>query len=216
MYQVKAGEKVVVSIRGINVFVEVPENSTEMPAYYRWKFEPTWIYIAPLARSIEPDYKCWASNKNYLPDYALQIDNKGDYRKQLFFLEVDRNERVFEQLSVLVVQQSVSEAYYYFWKEMQEQVESGGLFETPPYNLQTNLKAVDSDRKVFGYFGLVNEQAARWYFTVEDLSYKVENTLKADCAVSYGPDGPAPSCLSCLEYTKGEATNVEPVWWGQN
>jgi hypothetical protein len=213
VYQMEAGEQVVVTIRGVNVYVEVPEQDREKPVYYRWDFDPTWIYIAPLARSSEPDYKCWASNNNYLSNYVLQMDNRGGYRKELFFMEVDRNERVFEELSVLVVQQSVSEAYYYFWKEMQEQVESGGLFETPPYNLQTNLKAVGNDRKVSGYFGVVNEEANRWYFNKEELSYNVQNTLRADCEVVYGPGGPAPSCLSCLSYTRGEATNIEPEWW---
>lgn len=215
VYTRKAGEKVVESIPGINVFVEVPKNETGEPLYYLWSFEPTWVYIAPLARSIEANYKCWANSKHFLSDYALQKDNFGGYRKELFFMETIRNERIFEELSVLVVQQTVSEDYFYFWKEMKEQVESGGVFTTPPYNLQTNIVHQNGDRKVSGYFGVVSEKAKRWYFKKEDLSYEVENTLKADCQVRYGPGGPAEECLSCLAYPKGITSNVEPVWWGQ-
>jgi hypothetical protein len=200
VYVKKAGEQVVETIRGINVYVEVPKNEISEPVYYRWQFDPMWIYIAPFARSSQPDYKCWVSSNNYLPNYTLQTDNKGGYRKNLFFLEINRNERVFEKLSVLVVQQSVSEANYYFWKEMQDQISSAGIFDTPPFNLQTNLIAIDNGRRITGYFSVVNETAGRWYFNKEELSYGVPNTLRADCAVVYGPGGPAASCIrACLK-----------------
>jgi hypothetical protein len=213
IYVQEAGEQAVKTIQGINVYINIPPNTADSPLYYRWSFDPHWIYIAPLAGASDPNYKCWASNAKYLPGYTLQQDNTGGYRKDLFFIETVRNERIFESFSVLITQQALSARNFNFWKEMKEQVEKNAFFDTPPYDLQTNIKSVGGDKPAFGYFTVADEKAKRWYFNIKDLSYYVQNTLKPDCEVVYGPGGPAPSCLSCVEYTNGKATTVKPVWW---
>lgn len=212
VYLMKAGKEVLSTIQGINVYIDIPENEMRKSAFYRWDFDPLWIYIAPLASSAQSDKQCWATNKNYLADYTLQKDNIGGYKKELFFMETVRNERIFEGFSVLIRQFSMSEDFFYFWKEMQEQSQVAGLFDNPPFNLESNIQSVNSDEKVSGYFGVVEEKATRWYFEKEDLSYFVMNTLKGDCEVDYGGP-PSPSCFSCLEYTNGVATTSKPVWW---
>lgn len=213
VWVVEANENVVTTIQGIDVYVDLPKNEAGFPAFYKWDFTPTWIYIAPLAAVWQPDKLCWATNKNYLPDYALQIDNAGGYKKKLFFMQSIRNERLFERFSVLVRQYRMSEDLYYFWEEMQEQTQRQGLFDKPPYNLKSNIKPLTGDEKVSGYFGVVEEKVKRWYFSINDLSYIVQNTMKADCEVVYGPGPKAPTCLSCLDYHNGRATNVKPDWW---
>ena len=55
------------------------------------------------------------------------------------------------------------------------------------------------------------EQAKRWYFNPKDLSYVVENTLRADCSVPF--QDPGPECFSCLDYPFGNSINVKPEWW---
>lgn len=212
VYLMKAGEEVLSTIQGVNVYINIPENKLEKPVFYRWDFDPLWIYTAPMASNAQPDKKCWATNKLYLADYTLQKDNIGGYKKELFFMETIRNERIFESFSVLIRQFSMSEDFFYFWKEMQEQSQVAGLFDNPPFNLETNIQSVDSNVKVSGYFGVVEEKATRWYFGKDDLSYFVMNTLRGDCEVDYGGP-PAPSCFSCLEYHKGVATTTMPAWW---
>ena len=107
VYRIKLREQVIETIKGVNVYVDVPENNTGAPVYYRWSLDPTWVYIAPLARPGQPNYKCWASSKLYLAEGVIQKDNRGGYRKELFFMETIRNERIFEKFSLLVVQQSL-------------------------------------------------------------------------------------------------------------
>ena len=110
----------------------------------------------------------------------------------------------------------MTEEYYYFWKEMQQLNQDGGIFDSPPYNLKTNFSSVDGNNKVSGYFGVVSEQARRWYFNTKDLSYKIENTIPEDCSRPCGPGCPPPNCYNCLRYEGGEAvTNVKPSWWGR-
>jgi len=215
-YKIESSEPVLKTIKGITANITLPGNTSQDRIFYRWECEPMWIYVAPLLESeTEPFYRCWATDRNYLADYVLQVDRAGSYRKDLFFLETIRNERLFEDLSVLVLQYAVNEEYYSFWNEMQQQVQGGALFDAPPYNLKSNLHAIDGEKAVSGYFGVVQEQAKRWYFNVDDLSYNVQNTLKGDCLVDYGPGGPAEECEDCRFYSFGTTTTTKPTWWRQ-
>jgi hypothetical protein len=214
-YRIESGEPALNTIKGVTTSISIPENNTEEEILYRWQFVPLWIYVAPLVSASNPGYRCWATDKSYISDFVLQADIAGGYKKELFFLETIRNERLFEDFSVLVLQYAIKEDYYAFWNEMQQQVQGGALFDVPPYNLKTNFHGVEGDKPVSGYFGVVQEQAKRWYFNKGDLSYYVENTLKADCLVVYGPGGPAEECLDCREYSFGSSTTTKPSWWRQ-
>lgn len=211
-YKEELGKKVIKAVKGITANINLPGIGTKDPLYYRWEFAPMWIYQAPLSRSAtNPGHRCWATEENYLKDYTLQLDRVGGYKKDLFFMQTVRNERIFEDFTVLITQQSLSEKYYYFWKEMQEQSEGGAIFDKPPYNLETNLVSLNGSRRVIGFFGVVGEQAKRWYFTWKDLSYYVPNTLYGDCTVPF--QDIAPECFDCREYSFGKTTNVKPSWW---
>jgi hypothetical protein len=193
--------------------IELPDNTSGQAIYYRWNFVPMWIYVAPLISQVSPVYRCWATDQNYLNNYALQIDKSGGYRKDLFDFLTIRNERIFEKFSVLVIQQTLTEDYYNFWKEMKEQNEGSALIDTPPYNLKTNFSSPTGAKRASGYFGVTAEEAKRWYFDRTQLSYHVENTLRADCLVVYGPGPPAEECTDCRAYSFGKAVNVKPAWW---
>ena len=212
-YAIEANEEVVVSVKAIETRIEIPENNTNSPLYYRWTYMPHWIYIAPLSPSvILPGHTCWITTPHYLRNYSIQKDFVGGYTKGLFFMETVRNDRIFEKFSALIVQYAMTEPYYNFWSEMREQNQEASIVDKPPFNLATNFHSLNSDLRVAGYFGVVNEQATRWYFTKKDLSYAVENTLKEDCLASYGGP-PAPECFDCRQYSRADATNVKPSWW---
>ena len=209
----EAGERVIRPVKGIVSNIDLPQNNTGQPLYYRWKFTSTWIYIAPLSTSIViPGYKCWITDETYLKDYTLQIDRTGSYKQDLFFLPTIRNEKIFQKFSVLISQFTMQQDHYYFWEEMKQRNEGSLLSDRPPYNLQTNFFLVGGSEKVSGYFSVVQEQAVRWYFNKKDLSYNVINTLKNDCIrMEIGP--PAPECLDCREYYAGKSTEAKPFWW---
>jgi hypothetical protein len=209
-YVFMANEEVLVTAKGMWIQLTLPENTTNEPLYYRWTNTPHWIYVAPLAES-SPGRTCWAKNIVSLQTYALQSDQTGKYNKDLFFMETVRNERIFVRYSSLIVQHTMSEDYYSFWKEMQDQNQGGAIFDNPPFNLHTNFHSLGNDKKVSGYFGVVQEQAKRWYFDMRELSYPVENTLKKDCTVPF--QDPAPECFDCREYSFGITTEVKPQWW---
>ncbi len=213
-FVVEASETVVKTIRGITTNITVPAMSEDPQGFHRYEFTPQWIYAAPLIPPSSSIGTCWVTDVNYIADYVLQTDNGAGYKKDLFFVETIRNERIFVDFSVLINQYSLTEDQFQFWKEMQQQAIGGIVFDTPPFNLKTNILSTSGDEGVVsGYFGVVGEQAKRWYFNKEDLSYNVQNTLRGDCLVDYGPGPPAAECTDCREYSFGVATTEKPAWW---
>jgi len=212
VYVMEASEWQIRSIKGISANIHVAQNNTGATINYRWTYSPTWIYKAPLSSVIDPGHICWATDDHYLNSYGLHIDRTGGYHKDLFFLRTIRNERIFEKFSVLITQHVMNDQYYNFWKEMKDQNEGSLLAGVPPYNLQSNFFSTSDDKRVSGFFGVVGEQAIRWYFSRKDLSYTVVNTLKGDCLVDYlGP--PARECTDCMGYSFGTPTTTKPAWW---
>ena len=207
----EAGKEVLKTVPAVSTNIELPKTNFSYPLFYRWNFEPYWAFVSPLASTTGND-SCWITSEYYLTDYELQIDNVGGYSKDLFVVDVPQNDRILVDFSVLITQYVISEPFYYFWEELKKQTHRGSIFDAPPYNLQTNFISItDQSRKVSGYFGVVREQASRWYFNIHDLSYYVENYLYRVCT-TYGLD-PGPECFNCLGYPNGTATTEKPEWW---
>jgi hypothetical protein len=206
----------VTSINGITPYISLTENETGKTVYYRWKFSPTWIFVAPLAATTDNNIKtCWATNNFYIRNFALLKDKDGGYNNDLFFMDIEQNERVLHEFSLLVEQNAMTEEYFQFWNEMQGLNQPGGIFSTPPFNLKTNFTS-SHGVGVFGYFGVVREQAKRWYFNKDDLSYRIGDWYSAQCnEPCVGPGCPPVECSTCLEYQGGEPSNVRPSWWGR-
>jgi hypothetical protein len=103
-------------------------------------------------------------------------------------------------------------------------VEGNEMIDTPPYNLKTNFtSSAESNRRIIGFFAVVQEQATRWFFNKDHLSYTIPYAFKDGCQIVYGPPlpgcpeplpaFPACECKYCLDYSNGEAKNVKPKWW---
>lgn len=223
-YVVEAGEKVLRTVKEIKTHISVEKNPSGDPIYYRWKFSPMWVFIAPLSPSqTRPGYICWVTSRDYLTTYALQIDQAGGYNKSLFSIPTIGNERILDDFTVLVQQFAMQENNYFFWKEMFDQNEGNVLMDKPLFNLQTNIQSLSGERQAVGYFGVMQEQATRWYFNRSELSYRVNNDFKDGCEIYYGPPlggcpeplpaYPACECKYCLDYSFGTPTNVKPSWW---
>ena len=94
-YVVESGDKVLRTVKDITTHITVSENPSGEPIYYRWKFTPLWVFIAPLSPSwTRPGYKCWVTSRDYLNNYALQVDKTGGYDKELFRIPTFSNERI--------------------------------------------------------------------------------------------------------------------------
>ena len=225
-YLVEAGKNVLRTVKEIESYISVKPNPAGNSIYYHWKFSPMWVYVAPLSPSAtRPGNTCWVTSNDYMKTFALQVDNAGGYDKPLFRIPTLQNERLLDDFSVLIQQFAMNEDYYFFLKEMYDQNEGNVLVDKPPFNLMSNIESWSGEKKVVGYFGVVQEQATRWYFNVSQLDYTVENTFRKGCETNYGPpvrgdcpEEPAPAfaaceCKYCPMYSKGNAVNIRPPWW---
>lgn len=207
-------EKPVVRLKkGINLTVEIPENLVEK-TYYKWEYDATWIYIAGKLPPRHPNYRCWVrSNGTYLSQYSIAEINTGRFSQELVFISVESNFRVAEGLSVLVSQQIISKEHYNFLSELEEQSLTGSIFSPPPYNLKTNYHHINGEKQVFGFFSVVHEEAKRFYFSEDDLSYSISNSTVEACRalpMTY----PGDPCVNCLNYNYGGTpTLTKPFWW---
>ena len=210
IFKWEANERVIRNREGVNVKIEV-NGGQSVPRFFRWSFDPLWLYKSELTDFDSPVRYCWVTSKYDFEDFVLQKDyGKDAYTKELFFLETSENEFIYQYFSALVHQELMSEGYFNFWVDFKAQKEKGGLYDQPPFGLPTNFTSVNSDWTVNGYFGLVSEKTKRWEFTVNLLSYNVPNNLYDVCVeISDGSD----QCANCLLYNIGTPTNVPPWWW---
>lgn len=210
-------EKEIRTFHGIDLSVRTPPNDTEKAKYYKWNFDPLWIYIAPKARKTSPYRTCWVTSDYYLSGYQLFKDNAGGIMQDIAFIQTQGNEKVYEYMSVLINQYEMNQSFYEFHIDLKENFNRGGLYDQLPYNLMTNFNVIgeNSDVQVFGYFDAVNEDAVRWTFDPNKISYPIVNNLQELCSISYGPPAPGESdqCHDCTAYTDGEAVNYPPSWW---
>ena len=209
------GEEILQEISGVELTVEVPNNTTSNKRFYMWEYESAWIFIAGRLDFEDPLYDCFVRSTSYLQGFDLTEDNSGGYTENLAFVRVEANERVLYDMSILVKQFIISQEYYNFLIELGKQTESNNIFATPPFNLKTNYKGINTDYPVFGYFSVRDEEAKRMYFSVDDLSYVVDTTiLIQNCRTAEPPYAPDDPCDNCLNYSYGgEASLDTPRWW---
>lgn len=206
-YKYVAQEEVIREVQGVDVKIGLSENKTQNTIYYLWKFEPTWIFKAPLSPAV--NRTCWINSDLYLSSFVLHEDNVGGYDKELFFVETVGNERFLWDFSLLVKQFVVSKEYFQFMSDIQKQTNSS-LSDALPYNLQSNLKAKGNTR-INGYFAVVREGAIRWDFSHRDLSYTLKNSIEEYCLSPFTDKGPL--CWDCTAYGSGEPSTAPPSWW---
>ncbi len=204
-------EKKIGNFEGINLNVELDKNNSEDYKYYRWTYDLLWIFIAPRPNNSSPVKKCWMTDKHYL-NYQTLEKNKTNTNKKLFFIETTGNYRIYTYFSVLISQQVLSEGFYNFNKELNEQGNRTGIFAQPPFNLQTNYKCINGDKSVSGYFGVYTEDMIRWIFNKDDLSYYINNDILEKCGPVQSPAPGPTSCESCMEQLGGPSTSP-PLWW---
>ncbi|AWV98760.1 DUF4249 family protein [Arcticibacterium luteifluviistationis] len=214
-YVFEAGEKVIGTEKGLKVSLNVPNDNLDANQLVKWSFDPLWTFTAAMVPSDSPIRKCWVSSDQYLKNVVLGKFKKGGFEQELFFMETAGNWRLYDYFSVLVHQEKLSPGYYQFWKDLEAQGDKGGLFDQPPFGLNTNFTNTNGPWTVNGYFGVVNESTVRWTFNPKELSYVIEDDLYDFCLENgqNDPRLPPGQCYDCRAHTLGTAENTAPFWW---
>jgi len=202
------GELELVNVSGIDVFITIPE--TENPSNYRWDIMPSWMFIAPNASEASPYKTCYVTGLYYLRDFVLAKNTRGGYKQKIAFIETTGNERIGFELTLFVRQHIINDETFQFWSEIKDQTTAAGLFDSPPYNVGTNIKPKGHDGEVYGFFGVHQESSQRWWFTSNQLTYNVSFNVFCD---PRPPPFDSNVCINCMAVSNGIPKNQKPSWW---
>ena len=213
-YRIIAGTKQITDIKGVNVKIQLPTNSSPETAYNRWDFVTTYGFIARLnADTSDPNYRCWISEDLFFDEFVIQKGLSNGINQELFFFDT-HSEAIHEGISVLIRQQKMNLSYYQFWEDLENQKKQAELFAPPPYNMVTNIHPVGHEKPAYGYFGVVREAFYRWQFDFKMVSYPIvyPDDLKNSCNIPRPPR----SCYDCTRVVlvkRSTVTNARPSWW---
>ncbi len=175
-------------------------------------------------------YRCWKTQnvKNIYTGKTNNLVSPKINDLPLHFVGTD-SRRLQERYSILVKQYSINEQSYYFWKNIQDQIEEDNiLFATQPYNIPGNINNIkDPNETVYGNFTVATVTEKRifvdaprvpFYYitkcsTIENYSsvmppafiVVVENeTESSDLGAVHQ------ACIDCTYYG---GSNIKPDFW---
>jgi len=153
-----------------------PQNKTR---FYRWKFEETWEYRAPLYSSLElanglivarklDINTCYRTIKsgNILLGSTIKLSQ--DVIKNLPLTTVLYSSgKLLIKYSLLVKQYGLTQDAFEYWTSLAKTTEgTGSLFDPLPSQVTGNIRCTsDAQELVFGYFSAAVEQKKRVFFT---------------------------------------------------
>ena len=168
----------------ISINTHDPLNNTR---FYRWNFEETWEYRAPLFSGyeiingeIKPRTEqielCWPTRKSTKITLGSSINLSQDVIKDVPITEVTAlSGKLARKYSILVTQYGLSQEEFEYWTAIAKTNEStGGLFDPQPSQVTGNITCLtDSEEIVFGFFNATTPTQQRIFIT-ENLG---RNTL---------------------------------------
>lgn len=178
-------------IRGLK-FMVTSEDTEGNTQFYRWTWEETYEYVNPKPPFIQvmfpggdPDsaqfretpqedfagFRCYKSlnSRRILVSDAegLSRDRVDDF--PIHFVDLS-TPRLYTRYSLLVRQFALSRDYFRFLEKIEQiNQSSGSLFDPIPDEVFGNVRSVDGDQPVLGYFGVAGQASKRIFVNREDL-----------------------------------------------
>ncbi len=171
--------------RNAMVFSVNTHDNTGKTRFYRWTFEETYEYNAPLYSAIEAVgdleqgtreiidrqeniYTCWRSGKSTNIMLGSTIKLSKDEIKDLPINIVEIGTRkLLIRYSLLVKQFGLTREEFEYWTDLSKTTQStGSLFDPLPSQVTGNIRNVDDNKElVFGYFGAAKAVSKRIFIS---------------------------------------------------
>ncbi|ABQ04469.1 DUF4249 domain-containing protein [Flavobacterium johnsoniae] len=206
-------------ITGIGIRVN-SFDPTSTSTYYRFEYEETYKVIAPKWLPIKLDLSsgspafvsnssdtktCYGSKKS-VELMLLNTNNLKEDRVQYLIRFISNQDYIItHRYSILVKQYVESLPAYSYYNTLNKTAESGGTITSPtqPGLLLGNLRSINGNSKIAGYFDVCSVSTERIYFNWEDLfPGKFPPPYYTDCTqfcYAEEPNNPVP-CTHCCSY----------------
>ena len=171
-----------------------PQNNTW---YYRWEYEETWSYKAPLETllgvsggmmfytdSTNQITECWrnAHSTDIILGTSIKLSqDKIDHNPLTTIVHDD--ERLWVRYSILVRQYGLTEDAYNYWQILKKNTQQlGTLFDPQPSHLVSNIhNNTHPDEPVIGYLSTCIVQEKRIFVAHRDISNWLSGITRNDC-----------------------------------
>lgn len=163
---------------GAQIYVNThdPLNNTH---FYRWSFEETWEYQAPLYSAFEIVGKqiklrsedintCWSSAKSSQIFLASSVKLSQDVIQDVPLIYVPTvSGKLRRKYSILVRQYGLSQQEFEYWTALSKTNETtGSLFDPQPSQITGNISCVSDPKElIFGFFSASSTQEKRLFIT---------------------------------------------------
>ncbi|MCK4893452.1 MAG: DUF4249 domain-containing protein [Calditrichia bacterium] len=165
-----------VFIEGIQLYLNLDAQGSGN-VYYKFDVEETWEYHTALPlewyfdgtlhQVIPMDWShniCWRTEliKDIFILNTAELQDNAYKQYPLHFVD-NTTQRLLYMYSILVRQYAISEQAYIFWDQLRmNNLEQGGLYDTQPLTVQSNLEnQTNPDQAVLGYFKVSSVKTKR-------------------------------------------------------
>jgi len=174
-----------VFIEGIQFYLNLDDKNSGN-SYYKFEVEETWEYHqdqplewyfdGTLHQVIPKDWShnvCWKTEmiKDIFILNTAEL-NSNEYKQYPLHFVDNTTQRLEYMYCIQVRQYAISEQAYIFWDQLRmNNLEMGGLYDTQPLTVQSNLEnQTNPDQDVLGYFKVSSVKTKRIFITdVDDL-----------------------------------------------
>jgi hypothetical protein len=180
-----------VFIEGIQFYLNLEAHGSGN-AYYKFDVEETWEYHTAqplewyfdgtiLHHVVPRDWThnvCWTTRmiKDIFILNTAELQSNAYKQFPLHFVD-NTTPHLAHRYSILVKQYAISEKAYVFWDQLRmNNLEQGGLYDTQPLTVQSNLEnTTNPDQPVLGYFKVSSVKTKRIFVKdVPDLEIKYQ------------------------------------------
>ncbi|ODS82201.1 MAG: hypothetical protein ABS46_09515 [Cytophagaceae bacterium SCN 52-12] len=176
---------------GVQIYVHT-HDPTNQTRFYKWTYEETWEYRAPLYSlyeiienavvSRETDInQCWSSfNATHINLFTTATLSQDLVRSHPITYIPASTGKLLHTYSIIVRQQALTREAYDYWTELARNNETNGsIFDPFPSQLSGNIRSVsDPKERVFGFFsgGVTQSQRifVREYLGLYPICFEVD------------------------------------------
>lgn len=206
-------------------------NFSSEDQYYKWDWEETYMFPTlckisadipcdtSLRRIVDRNVPTWCYVKDSLPEKFVNLAAERDFSTNEIqnheFEVIDLSFKFFKKHSINMLQYSIGEEAYDYWKLIDLQVNaSGSIFDPAPVQIRGNVTSSDDTSEiVLGFFGAFGVTSQRVFIDERELLEVIPVVPSISCPqiVNFHGEGAPSYCDDCRWW--GNGLPEKPNFW---